>query len=239
MERVATLIKKLQDLLEQNAPPAKLLLTAQMLQEELNTQLQPEQEVSTGNISILVQHHMPALAETWKEPAHEERTVELLHVDEAEMEAELEQIKKHAEEVQKISSQNKPPIVFEEEPDIPTLTHQTILLEKKEVNDSISPQTSLNERLKQSSIDLGDILVEVPIRDLRKAIGINDRFLYIKELFRNDESVYERSIKTINNFSILPEAEYWIQRELKVKLGWDDSNETVKQFNQLVKRRFS
>jgi hypothetical protein len=51
--------------------------------------------------------------------------------------------------------------------------------------------------------------------------------------------MYERSIKTINSFSILPEAEYWIQRELKVKLAWNDGNETVKQFTQLVKRRFT
>jgi hypothetical protein len=29
-----------------------------------------------------------------------------------------------------------------------------------------------------------------------------------------------------------------MQRELEVKLGWDDSNEIVKQFTQLVRRRF-
>jgi hypothetical protein len=51
--------------------------------------------------------------------------------------------------------------------------------------------------------------------------------------------MYERSIKTINNFNIYPEAQYWIQRELKVKLSWSDNSETVKLFDQLVKRRFS
>ncbi|HMW27487.1 MAG TPA: hypothetical protein PKC51_12630, partial [Ferruginibacter sp.] len=99
--------------------------------------------------------------------------------------------------------------------------------------------TSLNEKLKQSKIDLGDTLTEAPVRDLRKAIGVNDRFLFINELFRGDEPAYERSIKTINGFSIFPEAEYWIQRELKVKNGWNDSNEIVQQFYRLVKRRFS
>jgi hypothetical protein len=70
-------------------------------------------------------------------------------------------------------------------------------------------------------------------------VGINDRFLFINELFRGDDVMYERSIKTINNFSIYPEAEYWIKRELKLKLGWDDKNEVVKQFDQLIRRRFS
>jgi hypothetical protein len=51
--------------------------------------------------------------------------------------------------------------------------------------------------------------------------------------------MYERSIKTINSFRILPEAQYWIERELKVKLGWDENKESTRHFYQLVKRRFS
>ncbi len=78
-----------------------------------------------------------------------------------------------------------------------------------------------------------------PIKDLKKAISISDRYLFINELFRGEESTYERSIKTINSFNVYQEARYWIDRELKVKLGWDDKNPTVKQFDALVQRRFS
>ncbi len=169
--------------------------------------------------------------------------MEVLQVDEAAIEAELEEIKRNAEAMQKISVHNKPSIVFEEEEqDIPTLAHylppKTVL--QKEINEIAGGNNaSINDKLKQSKIDLGDSLTEAPIRDLKKAIGINDRFLYINELFRGDENMYERSIKTINSFSILPEAEYWIQRELKTKIGWSDGNETVKQFIQLVRRRFT
>jgi hypothetical protein len=88
-------------------------------------------------------------------------------------------------------------------------------------------------------LEISEKLTGMPVKDLRKAIGINDRFLYINDLFRGDEVMYERSIKTINSFSIWHEAEYWVRRELKTKLGWVDDNETVKQFDQLVKRRFS
>ncbi len=72
--------------------------------------------------------------------------------------------------------------------------------------------------------------------DLRRAIGINDsRFVFISELFRNDEVMYERSIKTINSFRILPEAQYWIERELKVKLGWDENKKAPATFISLLK----
>ena len=51
--------------------------------------------------------------------------------------------------------------------------------------------------------------------------------------------MYERSIKTINGFRIFAEAEYWIERELKVKLGWEEDKPATRHFYQLVKRRFS
>ena len=239
MERVETLIKKLQEQFAANVAASQLLLTVQMLETELshlNSNARPE---NSSIISVdIPQTILPAAK------PEEEKIIEVLQVDEAEIEAELEEIKRNAEAVQKMSVQNKPSLIFEEEEDqpIPTLAHHLSDAGKikKEINDTITNSgASLNDKLKQTKIDLGDTLTEIPIRDLKKAIGINDRFLYINELFRGDESMYERSIKTINNFSILPEAEYWIQRELKVKLGWSDSNETVKEFNQLVKRRFT
>lgn len=98
---------------------------------------------------------------------------------------------------------------------------------------------SLNDKLKASIVEVGQVLTDTPLRDLKKAIGVNDRFVFISELFRGDESMYERSIKTINGFNIFPEAEYWIERELKVKLGWDETKPAVHHFYQLVRRRFS
>nr|HPH86657.1 hypothetical protein [Ferruginibacter sp.] len=124
-----------------------------------------------------------------------------------------------------------------------TLIHQqpASIKPQKEVHESIASDDggSLNDKLKQTKTELSDALQELPVKDLKKAIGINDRFLYINELFRGDEVMYERSIKTINGFSIYPEAEYWIKRELKLKLGWDDRAPIVQQFDQLVRRRFS
>jgi hypothetical protein len=122
--------------------------------------------------------------------------------------------------------------------EIPTLSHQP---NNREINDLIgTATTSINDKLKSGGApELGTVLKASPVKELRKAIGVNDRFVFINELFRGDEPMYERSIKTINNFRILPEAEYWMERELKIKLGWDDSREIVQHFYQLVRRRFS
>lgn len=124
--------------------------------------------------------------------------------------------------------------------DFPTLAHQEKVV--YELNDIIAEENtnaSLNEKLKENKPEMVSLLQETPVKDLKKAISINDRHRFIHELFRGDETMYERSIKTINGFHIFAEAEYWIQRELKIKLGWDVSLELVKTFDQLVKRRFA
>ena len=118
----------------------------------------------------------------------------------------------------------------------------TLSQKSREINDVIGTgngNSSLNDKLKSDVVELKSALNDTPVRDLKKAIGVNDRYVFINQLFRGDEVMYERSIKTINGFRILPEAEYWMERELKVKLGWDENREATRQFYQLVKRRFS
>ena len=136
-----------------------------------------------------------------------------------------------------------PPQHFDIVEETPTLLQHTPQEEKKihkEINQIIhGEQRSLNDQLKQQKTEVAHLLQETPIKDLRKAIGINDKFLFVNELFNGDEAMYERSIKTINNFHVLPEAEYWINRELKVRLGWNDTRDTVQHFYHLVRRRFS
>jgi hypothetical protein len=116
----------------------------------------------------------------------------------------------------------------------------TLPAERRELHQMISEKKeSLNDRLKEDKTEVAHLIKEAPIKDLRKAIGINDRYAFVRELFRGDEASYERSLKTINNFNIYSEAEYWMARELKHKLGWSDDNETVQHFYHLVRRRFS
>jgi hypothetical protein len=244
MDRVETLVQKLQEQLKQGASPEKLLLTVQMLEHQL-IHLQSAEPAGKAviTVSMPVNVNLPKTEPPKEKPPVaqvEEKIIEVLQVDEAEVEAELEEIKRNAALMQQMSGHSKPQLLFGlNEEDIPTLPKKQVS-EKKEVNDTVpSEKTSLNDSLKSSASEVSSKLTELPVKDLKKAIGVNDRFLYLNELFRGDEAMYERSIKTINSFSIFPEAEYWIRRELKTKLGWKDSDATVIQFDQLVRRRFS
>lgn len=247
MDRVETLLQKLQQQFTDKVNAAQLLLTAQMLQHELQ-HLQDANKVAMKK-SVIVSMPLKAnfisapVEMTEPENIPEEKIIELLQVDEAAVEAELDEIKRNAATMQHISNKSKPQLLFDMDDDeIPTLPRQKPPVAfPKEINDAVinNHSNSVNEFLKETKTELSEALTDIPVKDLKKAIGVNDRFLYINELFRGDEVMYERSIKTINSFSIWPEAEYWIRRELKTKLGWIDTDRTVIQFDQLVKRRFA
>ena len=264
MDRVETLLQQLQLQFSEKATAKKLLLTTKLLQHELLYLVAAEPAAAKDVVVVSMPLNVEPVVQTiepvkqpdfTKQPdqvkqpdniaPNSAKVIEVLQVNEADVEAELEEIKKNATSIQQITTHNKPVLLFDfEEDEIPTLpqqnSSQAALPEKKEVNQAVGTNAiSFNDILKAPSVELSDKLTEAAVKDLKKAIGINDRFLYINELFRGDEVMYERSIKTINSFSIFPEAEYWIRRELKTKLGWVDAESTVKQFDQLVKRRFS
>ena len=112
----------------------------------------------------------------------------------------------------------KPKEVFVEEKPVMEVPKTETIETKKEVAEKIALQ---------------------PIKDLRAAIGINDKFQFMEELFNKDEALFESSIKTINAYKNFAEAQFWIKQNLRNKFNWEEESATVIAFDQLVKRRFS
>lgn len=227
MERIRVLIARLMEQTEQNASPSQMLVTVQMLQNELY-QLQVNGNFSLGTSKVAVM--LPKTVNISVSPEVQKKA------EKPPMEIENEDAVYSGKRVTSPRKAEPANLLFDPLFEIPTLSHQQGV---KEINELAEHKAeSLNDRLRQEKTEVVEVLKHEPIKDLRKAIGINDRFVFINDLFRGDEAMYERSIKTINSFHIFQEAEYWISRELVVKLGWDKESEIVKHFIHLVKRRF-
>jgi len=257
MERIQALIDKLYQQKQQNSNPAQLLFTVQLLQSELLKLQQKNGTLGTAKVAVTLPVNMNFSEEIIKNAIVEEREEPV--AEPVLSRIEIEKPVEHPSYQSKEYSLRRPVVTEEaaEEPisryapqpqqvlnpafssvvETPTLAQYQ---PKREVHEAIAEKKeSLNDRLKQEKTEVAHVLKEAPIKDLRKGIGINDRFTFVRELFRGDDAFYERSIKTINGFHIFSEAEYWINRELKYKIGWDEDKEVVKHFYQLVRRRFS
>ena len=90
-----------------------------------------------------------------------------------------------------------------------------------------------------SNTELQEKLALDPIKDLKAGIGTNDKFQFIASLFGGDEKAFDQAIKTINGFKIYAEAQFWIKSNLREQNKWEETDDVVKAFDLLVKRRFA
>jgi hypothetical protein len=73
-----------------------------------------------------------------------------------------------------------------------------------------------------------------PITSLRAAIGLNDRFLFIREIFNNNSEKYNAVIEHLDKMEQIQEAVEYLKANLSM-----EKNETTMKFVDLLKRRFS
>jgi hypothetical protein len=73
------------------------------------------------------------------------------------------------------------------------------------------------------------------IADLRKAIGLNDKFLMIRDLFGGDAARYEDTIDTLNEFDDLDECMIYIVENFR----WNPDSEGAKLLVSLLERKLA
>ncbi len=86
------------------------------------------------------------------------------------------------------------------------------------------------ERYEGKASIVGEISTSVT--DIRKAISVMDRFLYMKELFGNSQDAFNDALDSINAASSMQEAVDYLSQ-----FNWED-NQTSQQFMKLITRRF-
>jgi hypothetical protein len=118
--------------------------------------------------------------------------------------------------------------------------------EDKEETSAEAPQDqkkTLNETLGESQQLVNDILSTeksdhgyqiIPINSIWDGIGINDRFLFIRELFANSSAKFETTIYALDKLDTIQEAVTY----LKMNFKWNKT-EASQKFLVLVKRRFT
>lgn len=81
--------------------------------------------------------------------------------------------------------------------------------------------------------DRSDFLNSKPVLSLSEAIGINDKFLFIREIFNNDRESYDQVISQLEKSESLSDA----RAVILSYTGNSDENEAINQLLGLVKRK--
>jgi hypothetical protein len=119
-------------------------------------------------------------------------------------------------------------------PDTPPLTPPPIEIPTASVS---TEKRSLNDLLTTQKEDLGSKFQQSKIEDLTKAISLNDKFVYIKELFKNRGEEFSKAIQTLNNCRTMDEAFAELER-LKNYYFWDSSQPAYLSLCELIRRKY-
>jgi len=127
----------------------------------------------------------------------------------------------------------------------------------------LSPSFNIHAKVSEASVEKKeDVKIESKISEKEKAevidpivfmkpkeetenkntqpliIGINDKFRFINELFKQNASEYNIAIEQLGAVRSWSEADVYLG-SLKTLYGWKDDAEVVKYFYSIVKKRFS
>lgn len=167
-----------------------------------------------------------------KEPKLEEKAL-IPEIKEVEKEIEIE-----IENIVEVEQVDAPPAEVEvpviEAADIETIEHEKSKPATGVLGEKFQGKRKFrNESLSTGKKDMATKLQNKPIGDLTKSIGINDKFMFTKELFNGNAELYARTINRLNEFSDMNDALFFIQENF----SWDAKNEAANQLIELVRRK--
>ena len=150
-----------------------------------------------------------------------------------------EEASEEIKELVSVVTEEKPePVLSEVETELPEkISHKEARKNSEDharLGDVLQKEKSaLNDRMTRKSIDK-DMQFAKPVTDVRKAMGINDRFLYQRELFGGNSDLFNQTLEQINSMNSFEDARSFLMSNF----AWDTDNDTAETFLNTVKRRF-
>ncbi len=229
---------------------------------ETEQEIEPQQEVESEQESEQEKETMPQQDIETDQDSEPQQNIETEQVSEAEQEPETELAESASErpvggglfdmdDIPVRTKGGRRMISLYDVPKGVTPAAEPVV-ESAEVTTIVAPQPAPEPR-EEGPQRLGDVIAknvttladkmaeEQPtaafnrITDIRKAIGLNDRFLMIRDLFGGDATLYDKTITRLNEFDDLDECMIYIVENFR----WNPDSEGAKLLVSLLERKLS
>ena len=89
--------------------------------------------------------------------------------------------------------------------------------------------------------ELSDKLSALPIKDLTKAMGLNEKIFTINELFGGDKTVFDETMLALNGLRNFDDAKTFLSNHIARQYNWMDKSKKkkAKEFIKLIRRRYN
>jgi hypothetical protein len=154
----------------------------------------------------------------------------------AESEPYIEPVEKsfsHTEEIkapepntyEQVTSNNEPPVT-----ETPKAEPEQPLTLNERLSAQLRPNASVSSPAQQT---------QAAITDIKAAISLNDKMLYVKDLFNGYSLAYSEAIELLNRCKSFDEADRFLKSNYVGKNQWADKPSTVDKFYAVLHRRFT
>ncbi len=147
------------------------------------------------------------------------------------------------------TAKTEPAVHFEEpeipahtppEPEMPAYAQPEPEVIARPVEDFNKPPLTLNQILSAQLANATRLSEQQsPIKDLRSAINLNDKMLYVKDLFNGYSLSYSEAIEILNRMDSYNDADHFLRTNYVTKNRWEEKQATADKFYALLKRRFA
>ncbi len=161
---------------------------------------------------------------------------EVIEISDEELENAPESVVEHSIEPNREVQQESSPTVAVEAEDSEEVTEEPAFVPAVEENPAVlgevmTPAPTLADQLaaRQTVNDL-----RPKVTDLRRAVGLNDKFLLIRDLFGGNGSLYEITIRKLNEFDNFDDCMIYIAEHF----AWNPNSDGAKLMIDLLERKF-
>ncbi|TKC05587.1 hypothetical protein FA048_17865 [Pedobacter polaris] len=115
---------------------------------------------------------------------------------------------------------------------------ENTVVNKTEPVEDPTYKPTLNDLLAKSNATNINSTTTTDIKDLKQAINLNDKLLYIKDLFNGYNLAYAEAIDLANKLPNFEAADNFFQKNYAAKNNWAEKQATVDKFYLLLNQRF-
>src|SRR5690606_826569 len=156
-------------------------------------------------------------------------------------EATIEEVKENEEEaipepvIQQVVEEPKEIVIEqeapaeEEKPNRP-LTLNEILMQQRKAN--LAGQQPI------SSIQTASTAHSDRIGDLKTAINLNEKLLFMKDMFNGYSLAYSEAVELLNRYQTFAEADAFLQTNYALKNNWAAKPQTVEKLYAILRKRY-
>lgn len=110
---------------------------------------------------------------------------------------------------------------------------------EKSPDQPVEKKTLLDEYQEAKTDTIAEFLKRKTVESIRKSITINQKFMFVRELFDEDENLFTRSINELDGLENMTQAAQYLENNFFSNSRWDRENEAVMEFLEVLQKKFS